>query len=47
MTNFGKLPRSMRNLFFNDNKGAIWINQILGQKLYNRKDKVIDEKNDK
>lgn len=41
LTNKGKLPRSMRNLFFNDSKGAIWIYNILGMPIFDRKDKII------
>lgn len=41
LNNKGKLPRSMRNLFFNDNYGAIWLCSIAGMPIFNRKDKVI------
>lgn len=39
--NEGKLPRSMRNLFFCDTKGAEWILNILGKPIFDRNDKVI------
>lgn len=41
MTNKGKLPRSMRNLFFKDSKGAKWILDTIGMPIYDRKDRVI------
>lgn len=41
LNNKGKLPRSMRNLFFNDNKGAAWILNVLGKPIYNRKAEII------
>ena len=41
LNNNGKLPRSMRNLFFKDNKGAKWLYEIIGMPIYDRKDKVI------
>lgn len=44
LTNKGKLPRSMRNLFFNDNKGAKWIMSIAGIPIFDRKDKMVDGK---
>ena len=40
----GKLPRSMRNLFFNDNKGAIWLKKIMGMPVFDKKGRIIDEK---
>lgn len=41
LTNKGKLPRSMRNLFFGDTKGAEWILKIMGMPVFDRKDKMI------
>ena len=41
LTNKGKLPRSMRNLFFNDNYGATWLYSMTGMPIFDRKDKVI------
>lgn len=41
LTNKGKLPRSMRNLFFNDNKGVEWITKSIGIPIFDRKDKII------
>ena len=41
LNNSGKLPRSMRNLFFNDNKGAKWLYEIIGMPIYDRKNKII------
>lgn len=41
INNKGKLPRSMRQLFFNDDKGAKWIKQFLITGVYDRKDKSI------
>lgn len=40
LNNQGKLPRSMRNLFFKDDEGARWVAQF-GINVYNRKDKVV------
>lgn len=42
LNNAGKYPRSMRNLFFNDDKGAVWINNITGMKIFDREDKPIE-----
>lgn len=44
MTNFNKMARSMRNLFFNDRIGAEKINQITGIVVYDRNDKPIVQK---
>lgn len=44
ITNFGKLPRSMRQLFFNDDSGAGWILNILGKPIFDRKDKPLSGK---
>lgn len=41
INNKGKLPRSMRQLFFNDDKGAKWIKKFLITGVYDRKDKSI------
>lgn len=41
LNNSGKLPRSMRNLFFKDNKGAKWLYEIIGMPIYDRKNKII------
>lgn len=41
LNNKGKLPRSMRQLFFNDDKGAKWIKKFLTTGVYDRKDKSI------
>ena len=41
LTNKGKMIRSMRNLFFNDEIGAKWCLEHLGIPVFNRKDKVI------
>ena len=43
ITNKGKLLRSMRNLFFNDNKGAIWCMNYLKLPIFNREDKLIKD----
>lgn len=40
-TNNNKLPRSMRELFFNDDKGATWLYNLFGQPIYNRDNHVI------
>lgn len=47
LNNKGKLPRSMRNLFFNDSKGAIWIYKILGSQIFDRNDKIIQGSDNK
>lgn len=44
LTNKGKLLRSMRNLFFNDNKGAIWCINYLKLPIFDKQDKLIKEK---
>lgn len=36
-----RLPRSMRQLFFGDNKGAIWVKEMLHMDIYDRKNKKI------
>lgn len=43
LTNKGKLPRSMRNLFFNDtaDAGALALLGMLGMSIFDRKDKII------
>ncbi len=41
LTNKGKLPRSMRSLFFNDNAGAKWILDQVGIPIFDKKDKII------
>lgn len=41
LTNKGKLPRSMRNLFFNDSSGAEWIKKLIGVPAFDRNDKPI------
>ena len=43
ITNKGKLPRSMRNLFFNDTKGATFVKNTLYMPIFDRNDKVIDD----
>lgn len=43
ITNEGKLPRSMRNLFYNDNKGATWMFNLTGMPIFDRKNKIITE----
>lgn len=43
ITNKDKLPRSMRNLFYNDNKGVIWIFNLTGMSIFDRKNKIITE----
>lgn len=42
LTNEGKPLRSMRNLFFNDNKGAIWGMKHLKLMILDRNDKLIE-----
>lgn len=42
LTNEGKPLRSMRNLFFNDNKGAIWGMKHLKIMILDRNDKLIE-----
>lgn len=42
ITNFGKLPRSMRNLFFNDNEGVKWLNKNFGITLFDKNNKAIN-----
>lgn len=44
MTNEGKLPRSMRNLFYGDKNGAKWLYNLIGARIYDRNDKVIGVK---
>ena len=44
MTNKGKLPRSMRNLFFGDISGARWLYTFMGVPIYDRNDKLIGVK---
>lgn len=46
-TNFGKLPRSLRNLFFKDNEGAKWLYENFGIEIFDRNDKVIKIENDR
>lgn len=41
ISNKGKLPRSMRNIFFKDTKGAAWIKNLLGMQVYDRKDRPV------
>ena len=41
LTNKGKLPRSMRNLFFGDTKGADFMLKQLGMPIFDRQDKII------
>lgn len=41
LTNEGKLPRSMRNLFFNDNEGAEWLYDNFKRPVFDRKGKVV------
>ncbi len=41
LTNNGKLPRSMRNIFFNDNKGATWLFNICGMPIFDRNNRII------
>lgn len=36
-----RLPRSMRQLFFNDNEGAIWFKNNIGRSVYDRKNKEV------
>ena len=40
LTNKGKLCRSMRNLFFNDNEASKWVLNILGISIYDRNDEI-------
>ena len=40
-TNMNKLPRSMRELFFNDDKGADWLINTIGIPIYDRNDKIV------
>ena len=47
LTNFGKLPRSMRNLFFNDDEGAKRLNENFGITIFDRNDRVIKVENDR
>ena len=41
LTNKGKLPRSMRNLFYSDTNGAKWLYDNFRQPIYDRNDKII------
>ena len=41
LTNEGKLPRSMRQLFFKDNDGAKWIKKFLNVQVYDKKDRMV------
>lgn len=40
--NDNKLPRSMRQLFFNDDKGAKWLKKVIGRTIYDRKNRSIN-----
>ena len=44
LTNKNKYPRSMRQIFFSDSQGAIWIKKILSKQIYDRKNKIIGGK---
>lgn len=44
LTNKNKYPISMRQIFFNDSQGAIWIKKILSKQIYDRKNKIIGGK---
>jgi Fe-S-cluster containining protein len=44
ITNSGKLPRSMRNLFFGDTDGASWLYTLMGVPIYDRNDNIIGRK---
>lgn len=46
LTNNGKLPRSMRNLFFNENGGAKWLYKRTRMPIFDRNNKIIGVKDE-
>ena len=46
LTNKDKLLRSMRNIFFNDRKGALWCINYLKIPIFDRKNKLIKDSED-
>lgn len=41
-----KLPRSMRNLFYDDNSGANWVYEFLGKTVYDKNDRLVGVDNE-